>query len=128
MNKYEKYDYNIWSQSPDEVCVTAYRLKPLDLFDPITGAEYTTNYEIYTTKRIANNPANEKAVLYLLNLGLTLKYVLGEEYDPDGHDMWGVSYHDLLAAESPEIIREMLERLPDYDLRETRLVSKPASA
>ena len=128
MNKYEKYDYNIWSQSPDEVCVTAYRLKPLDLFDPITGAEYTTNTEIYTTKRIANNPANEKAVLYLLNLGLTLKYVLGDDLDPDGHDMWGISYHDLLAAESPEIVREMLEKLPDYDLSYTRLVSKSASA
>ena len=128
MNKYEKYDYNIWSQSPDEICVTAYRLKPLDLFDPITGAEYQTNYSVYTTKRIEYNLENKEAVLYLVNLGLGIKYTPDEGLELAGHDVWGISYHDLLAAESPEVIRTMVENLGDYELPETRLVSKPASA
>jgi hypothetical protein len=127
MNKYEKYDYNIWSQSPYEVCVTAYRQKPLDLIDPISGAEYETDTEVYTTERIVNSTENMKAVLYLMNIGMENKYVLVDEYDPEGHDMW-VSHHDLVSRKAPEVIREMLKRLPDYSLRKTRLVSKSAGA
>lgn len=123
MKNYEKYDYNIWSQNSDEICVTAYRRKPLDLFDPRTGAEFVTNYEIYTTKRLPNTPENYEAVMYLLNVGLAEEYVADDLPETDGHDMWGVSYEDLLDYRSHAIFRAMVLDLPDYELRETRLVS-----
>ena len=122
MKTYEKYDYNIWSQSNDEICVTAYRLKPLDLFDPRTGAEFTTNTEIYTTKRLPNTPENADAVRYLLKLGLGDELTDQDDLDTDEYDAW-VSYEDLLDYRSHAIFRAMVLDLPDYELRETRLVS-----
>jgi hypothetical protein len=97
------YDLNVWSQNPDELCLTAYEWEATP-----DGKDLQTNTEKFYTIRFAG----------LENL-IEIEFLMGDlwlnSYPLTDHDTW-VDLSEVYNENTPQTIRDFLENLPSYTI------------
>ena len=95
------YDLNVWSQAPNELCLTAHEWEATP-----DGKDLQTNTEKYHTIRFVG----------LENLS-NIEFLMGDlwlnSYPLTDYDTW-VDLEEIYNDNTPPAIREFLENLPDY--------------
>ena len=101
----EKYDYNIWSNSDDVLYLTAY-----EQFYNAEG-DINTDFSKFHNLTIPNIPENYLVIVWLTSFS-------DEGFMPDeltDYDNW-VGSDDLTGEDVPNIIRNWVQLLPDFNL------------
>ena len=97
------YDLNVWSQNPNELCLTAYEWEATP-----DGYDLQTNTEKFHTIRFVG----------LENLS-NIEFLMGDlwlnSYPLTDYDTW-IDLSEIYNENTPPAIREFLENLPPYQI------------
>lgn len=100
---YKWYDYNVWSQCPNELCLTAYEWE----YDPKWEQLQTNTRKFHTIRFVGLESLAE------------IEFLTGEmwlnSYPLTDYDTWA-DYIDLYTDKTPKTIKDFLEGLPAYDV------------